>query len=192
MTKPPPEEQLRLILSSRTNAFTKKKLRKTVRVTEDWIGCSWIDLKGQIESQFTDGMDWENQGFGWHVDHRISLFWAQSVTEVRILSNHRNLRPMWSWDNCKRGIGGGDELWSRNGKKANLANPVVVEFLAARARRGGLSSNECFTAMMKFLGITSESDGKDFQWIEKRVSGIPIEELRKLLAGAIAHDCREE
>jgi Uri superfamily endonuclease len=36
--------------------------------TEILVGCSMDELRAHLESQFTDGMTWDNYG-EWHVDH---------------------------------------------------------------------------------------------------------------------------
>ena len=45
--------------------------RKTCR-TEQYVGCSYKELLDHLESQFDEGMTWENHGRGdgiWHIDH---------------------------------------------------------------------------------------------------------------------------
>ena len=64
---------------------------------EEVIGCTPEELKVHIESQFIDGMSWDNWGVGkgrtmWHVDH---------IEAVNKGGNHHysNLRPLWAIDN---------------------------------------------------------------------------------------------
>ena len=63
----------------------------------DSLGCTYAELKEHIESQFLDGMTWENHGFyGWHIDHIIPL--------TRGGTNHfTNLQPLWAKDNLSKG-----------------------------------------------------------------------------------------
>ena len=78
---------------------------KTKR-TEEIIGCSYKHLKLHIESQFTEGMSWENYGkFGWHIDHKNPLSWYELTNEEEVAkANHySNLQPMWAEENLSKG-----------------------------------------------------------------------------------------
>ncbi len=82
--------------------FKNNKLSK--RSTKDLIGCSEIELKEHIESQFIDGMTWENHGFyGWHLDHKIPLSSAKTMDELYSLCHYTNLQPLWWQDNLSKG-----------------------------------------------------------------------------------------
>jgi hypothetical protein len=67
---------------------------------------SWSAVIKHIESQFQDGMSWDNHGFyGWHVDHKkpISSF-DLSIPEQQLLAfNYTNLQPLWAKDNLSKG-----------------------------------------------------------------------------------------
>ncbi len=70
---------------------------------QDTYGCSPSHLEQHLESQFTDGMTWDNYG-DWHVDHikPISSFDLSTESE-RIAANHyTNLQPLWAEDNLKK------------------------------------------------------------------------------------------
>jgi len=56
----------RLMLRS---IFKRKGYTKRSK-SNDILGCSWQELKLHIESQFVDGMSWENRS-AWHIDHII-------------------------------------------------------------------------------------------------------------------------
>lgn len=64
----------------------------------DILGCSWEQLKLHIESQFVDGMTWENRS-EWHIDHRIPLATAKTEEDVIRLNHYTNLQPLWAKDN---------------------------------------------------------------------------------------------
>ena len=66
--------------------------------TSKMIGCSWGELMAHLESQFLDGMSWDNRS-KWHVDHRIPLAAATTEEEVLKLCHYTNLQPMWAKDN---------------------------------------------------------------------------------------------
>ena len=61
-------------------------------------------LKKHIESQFKDGMSWENHKHdGWHIDHIIPLSSAKNEENVYKLCHYTNLQPLWATENYKKG-----------------------------------------------------------------------------------------
>jgi hypothetical protein len=95
-----PVFKLHNILSSGFRKWIKGN-QKTCR-TEQYVCCSYNELLDHLESQFEEGMTWENQG-EWHIDH----FKAQSrfdpiIEEEKYKCWHyTNLQPMWASDNIK-------------------------------------------------------------------------------------------
>lgn len=87
----------RLILHSLTNKGFTKKSR-----TYEILGCGFEDFKKHIESQFADGMSWENR-FGWHIDHIIPISSANTEEDVIRLNHYTNLQPLWAADNIRKG-----------------------------------------------------------------------------------------
>ena len=70
----------------------------------DYIGCDLRHLIAHLESQFQDGMTWENHGKnGWHIDHRVPMASAGSLEELVSLLHYSNLQPMWALDNLRKG-----------------------------------------------------------------------------------------
>lgn len=67
-----------------------------------YIGCDPETLVKHIESQFTDGMTWENKG-KWHVDHIKCLDSAKTEEELLKLCHYTNLQPLWGRDNIAKG-----------------------------------------------------------------------------------------
>lgn len=61
--------------------------------------------KSYLEKQFELGMNWENYGKGWHVDHRIplSLLELKTPEDQNFAFGYRNTRPMWAEKNKSRG-----------------------------------------------------------------------------------------
>jgi len=80
----------------------KKGYSKTSR-THEILGCSYEEFKVHLESQFTDGMTWDNSG-EWHMDHKIPMCSANTEEEVIKLNHYTNFQPLWSEDNLKKGI----------------------------------------------------------------------------------------
>lgn len=70
----------------------------------DVSGCSVRELVAHIESQFTDGMSWENKG-KWQIDHIIpcSAFDLTDTEQQKIAFHYLNLRPVWSSVNQRKG-----------------------------------------------------------------------------------------
>lgn len=72
--------------------------------TFDILGYTVDDLKSHIESQFVDGMTWENHG-EWHIDHiiPISMWIKVGVTDPSVINALDNLQPLWAIDNLSKG-----------------------------------------------------------------------------------------
>lgn len=66
------------------------------------IGCTVEEFKAHLESQFLEGMSWENRS-KWQIDHFIPLASAKTESEILKLNHYSNLRPMWASDNRKKG-----------------------------------------------------------------------------------------
>jgi hypothetical protein len=73
--------------------------------TEQILGCTFEQLKQHIESQWVEGMNWDNwTQDGWHVDHIIPLASATTEDEIYKLNHYTNLQPLWAPDNMKKGF----------------------------------------------------------------------------------------
>ena len=72
------------------------------------LGCSIEELKCHIEGKFLEGMTWENWGLGkdkWNIDHKIPLisFDLENREQFLAACNFKNLQPLWSDDNIRKG-----------------------------------------------------------------------------------------
>lgn len=69
-----------------------------------YLGCSLEEFKIHIESQWKDGMSWDNYSInGWHIDHIIPLSYFIKNTDDPWKANHyTNLQPLWSHENLKK------------------------------------------------------------------------------------------
>jgi hypothetical protein len=102
--------RLKKILGTRfANIMKGKKCNETVR---NLVGCTMPQLKKHIESQFSDGMSWENYGYpdkdylsGWHIDHitPCAAFDLSVESERKKCFHYSNLQPLWALDNIKKG-----------------------------------------------------------------------------------------
>lgn len=82
-------------------AIKKQRLNKNTS-TAKMLGCTWEGLKEHLESQFTEGMTWDNYG-EWHVDHIKPLALAKTEEELIKLNHYTNLQPLWAKDNLSKG-----------------------------------------------------------------------------------------
>ena len=80
--------------------FTKKGYSKNTK-TYNILG---IDFKGffeHIESQFLDGMNWDNRN-EWEIDHIVPISIARNEEQIFKLNHYSNLRPLWRKDNQEK------------------------------------------------------------------------------------------
>lgn len=77
--------------------------------TEDILGCSMKYFKGHLETQFQEGMNWDNYGKinsetnkVWHIDHKIPLTSAKTEEDIIKLCHYSNLQPLWALENIKK------------------------------------------------------------------------------------------
>jgi hypothetical protein len=75
---------------------------KARRHTYDLLGFTKEELLEHIESQFVDGMAWENYG-QWHVDHKVPLsafnYQTPDDWDFKRAWALSNLQPLWAKDN---------------------------------------------------------------------------------------------
>lgn len=67
------------------------------------LGCSYEDLRTYLESQFCQGMTWENHGLGagtWQIDHirPLASFDLTNQTQLTQACHYTNLQPLWYED----------------------------------------------------------------------------------------------
>jgi hypothetical protein len=75
--------------------------------TIKYIGCDIKTFIKHIESQFTEGMTWENQGrqentMGWELDHITPISTAQTKEDIFKLYHYTNFQPLWKEDNLRK------------------------------------------------------------------------------------------
>jgi hypothetical protein len=79
----------------RKNGFNKES------TTAKMLGCSWKRFCQHIESQFADGMSWDNRS-EWHLDHVLPLACATTIEGLEKLSHYTNIRPLWAAENLRK------------------------------------------------------------------------------------------
>jgi len=88
-------------------SFKENELSKNGRKWENLVGYTREKLMEHLESQFLEGMNWDNYGkFGWHIDHKIPKcnFKFNSVDDVEFKKcwSLDNLQPLWAKQNWRK------------------------------------------------------------------------------------------
>jgi hypothetical protein len=79
-----------------TNQFKKNSNTETI------LGCTIEEFRVYIQSKFTNGMTFENNG-EWHLDHIIPLATATTEEEIIKLNHYTNFQPLWAEENLSKG-----------------------------------------------------------------------------------------
>ena len=90
--------KLKCNLRRRTNKCFKAKSWNKNTKTQEMLGANYEVAFKHIESQFKNGMSWDNHG-DWHIDHIIPLSLATTEEEMIKLCHYTNLQPLWAEDN---------------------------------------------------------------------------------------------
>ena len=95
-----PVGHLRGVVSSNVrNALKSKKSQHSI----EYLGCTIDEFKEHIESQFEEGMNWDNYG-EWHIDHIVPIKYENPTMEDTIERLHwSNTQPLWASDNIAKG-----------------------------------------------------------------------------------------
>jgi hypothetical protein len=88
----------------RVYAAIKRHSTRKSSGTINLIGCSVEVLMCHLESQFVEGMSWENYG-KWHIDHikPCASFDLTDPAQQRACFHFTNLQPLWAADNQSKG-----------------------------------------------------------------------------------------
>ena len=78
--------------SLRRKGYSKKS--KTYKI----LGIDYEGFYNYIESQFVDGMSWENKD-EWELDHKIPISIGNTEEDIIRLNHYTNFRPLWRKDN---------------------------------------------------------------------------------------------
>lgn len=92
---------LRNKISQRLRGQIADMIMREMGSLEELIGYSLDDLMDHLESQFKDGINWDNIN-KWHIDHinPRSNFTTKQIKQCFQLSN---LRPLWAIENIRKG-----------------------------------------------------------------------------------------
>lgn len=100
-----PDYKTALYLRNRMNSSINEVDATKLASYDELIGCTPTELRSHLESQFTEGMSWDNHEHkGWHTDHilPIKAFNMHDNFEQHACFNWRNLRPMWGRANIQK------------------------------------------------------------------------------------------
>lgn len=91
-------------VSDRIRKALKNNYGEKSKSCLDYIGCSLPELRKHLESQFTQGMAWDNYG-NWHIDHikPCAAFDLSNKNEQFECFHYSNLQPLWAEENLKKG-----------------------------------------------------------------------------------------
>jgi len=99
--------QFKIKSNLRTRLFLALKRQNTKKKSgmTALLGCTIQELKCILELRFTKGMQWDNYGSFWHVDHIIPLssFDLSDPKQLAIACHYTNLRPMKASANMAKG-----------------------------------------------------------------------------------------
>lgn len=98
-----PQYKIACNLRRRINAVLKgiSKSQSSMKL----LGCDMSTFMKHIESQFVEGMNWDNYGYyGWHIDHiRPCVSFDLTKPEEQAKCFHyTNLQPLWAKDNLSK------------------------------------------------------------------------------------------
>lgn len=93
-------------LRNRFKAALRQQKTKKSDTLFNLTGCSYEEFIQHIESQFQEGMSWDNYGKdGWHIDHikPCASFDLTDPQQQKLCFHFTNLQPLWAEDNLKKG-----------------------------------------------------------------------------------------
>lgn len=101
-----PEFRIEQNIRSRFKEMMKSARNNKKHSTFEYVGCDTNFLRDHLESQFKEGMNWDNYGYGdnkWNVDHRrpCASFDKTNQDELFMCWHWTNLQPMWQPENQK-------------------------------------------------------------------------------------------
>lgn len=98
-----PEFYLGLRVRNRINQVLARGFISKTEPTDVYLGCDFQVLIAHIESQFYDGMSWDNKG-QWHLDHiyPLCVFNLTNKDEKDLAFHYSNLQPLWAEDNLRK------------------------------------------------------------------------------------------
>jgi len=101
-----PAFRLELMIRKRICQAMKLQNGTKAYKSMELLGCTIEEARKHLESQFTEGMTWDNHGInGWHIDHirPCASFDLTDPEQQKQCFNYKNLQPLWAEDNLSKG-----------------------------------------------------------------------------------------
>jgi hypothetical protein len=95
---------IQFYLHSCMSARLRSGIKNKSKSTQLYIGCSYDFLTSYLETLFEEGMNWDNRGSMWEIDHIIPVS-AWDLTndfESKCCWNYRNLKPLFKSENRRK------------------------------------------------------------------------------------------
>ncbi|MFD4932853.1 hypothetical protein ABEY41_28125 [Peribacillus butanolivorans] len=92
--------------SLRNKVQTAIKNNKESAKVSELLGCTVEQARKHLESQFKEGMSWDNYGLkGWHIDHVTACMYFDLTDEEQQKEcfHYTNLQPLWAEVNWSKG-----------------------------------------------------------------------------------------
>lgn len=101
-----PKTKLKKVMARRMRDVLKENSVEKSHSTFSLCGFTVMELHKHLESQFTDGMSWDNMG-EWHIDHirpvKSFNFISTECEDFKKCWALNNLQPLWAKDNLSKG-----------------------------------------------------------------------------------------
>lgn len=94
-----------------------KGVYKKGKKTEQVLGCTMEEFVQYLQSQFIEGMSFENHGIIWEIDHIEKLSSSKTEEDIVKLNHYTNLRPLFKTTEIATQLGHSDIVGNRNRKK---------------------------------------------------------------------------
>lgn len=138
-----PQFNIRDRIQARINEVLRREGAQRSRTLEEYCGCTGEELMAHLETQFTDGMSWDNRR-EWNVDHirPCASFDLTEDEQARLCFNWRNLAPLYAKENFSKSDSyehHHEVEWARRMRELGYDGEL---FLLFEEGRGGLYGQE--------------------------------------------------
>lgn len=101
--KTDPSYYLAVRFRARIRAALKSSSDEKKCKSQELLGCPISHLKNHLESQFCNGMSWENRNL-WHIDHirPCASFDLSLLDQQKKCFHYTNLQPLWIKENLSK------------------------------------------------------------------------------------------
>lgn len=97
--------RLLVIMRGRIKTAIKSQYSSKACKSTNLLGCTIQECREHLESQFKEGMTWENHGtHGWHIDHirPCASFDLTDPEQQKQCFHYTNLQPLWADENLEK------------------------------------------------------------------------------------------